>query len=144
MQFAFFLFSFIFFINSSLLSFHFCVYFFINSLIFYAFVSFIFILLLLLLLLIIIIIIIIISSSSSSSMELPDSLLLSVPIIYCSCQVFQTASSVHTELMNVSLCRSANTGASKSRGPNQKILCAFILISLTVTSISRFSYSNGL
>ena len=65
-------------------------------------------------------------SSRSDSTRLPDSLSLSlslsdsIPILHCSWQVLQTASSVRTELLYVSLRWSANTGATRGSSPEEK------------------------
>ena len=66
------------------------------------------------------------SSSSAASMDFPDSLSLSIPIIHCSWLVFQTISCVCTELMFKNSCWLANIGTSMCRDPLKNITYEFI------------------
>ena len=78
------------------------------------------------------------SLSHTDSMDFPDSLLPSVPIIHRSS--FKTSSSICTELMHISLYWSANTGTSMCRSPSGNITNEFILTYPAVSHMSCSSY----
>ena len=77
-------------------------------------------------------------SSNADSMEFPESLSLSVPIIHRSEKVFKTASNVRAELMYLSLCLSINTGVSICRCPQENIVYKFRSYSSRITQYVPF------
>ena len=80
------------------------------------------------------------SSRHADSMDFFDYLLPSIPIGHCSSKAVQTASSVRTELMNISSCWSVNTGVSMCRSPWMNVTYEFIITSTAVPSMSCSSY----
>ena len=75
-----------------------------------------------------------------SRISLSLSLFPSVPIIHCSQLVFQTTTSVRTELLYVSSLWSANTGSSMYRVPLKNITYEFVLSSPAVSCMPCSSY----
>ena len=78
------------------------------------------------------------------NMEFSDFLSPSVPIIHHSWQIFYTAYIVQTELIDVSLCWSANTGMSMCNSPSENVAYRFIFTSPAVPSMSGSSYFEWL
>ena len=75
--------------------------------------------------------------------DFPDSLFPSVTIINRSQQVFQTTSSVCTELLSVSFCWLANTGSSMWKDPQENVIYDFVLASPAVSRMTCSSYLDG-
>ena len=84
-----------------------------------------------------------ISSRHPNSTYSFDSFMPSVLISHNSWQVPQMASSICTELINLSFYWLANIGVSMGRSPKKNITYEFILTSSTVPSISCLSYLDG-
>ena len=79
--------------------------------------------------------------SLTLSLSLSHSLSPSIPIIYCSRQVYQTTSCVRAEWLWVITCRSTNTSTNLWRGPLNNITYEFFL---AYPAVSHMSYSSYL
>ena len=85
------------------------------------------------------------STTCAASMDSIYSFLLSIPIIYHhSQQVLLPASTFHTELMNITLCGSDNTGVAMCGGLHQNFAYEFILNSPAVPSMLCSSFLDDL